>query len=75
MKLEKPTLFQSALLVILIIFCTLYYQQSKIGAYTFSGDNDNLMLDTRNGTVYYWEDEDDWEGGNAKWKIGVKIKN
>ena len=74
MKLEKLTLFQSALLVILIMFCVLYYQQSKIGTYVFSGDNENLMLDTRNGTVYYWDDTDDMVSGKAEWKIGVKIK-
>lgn len=57
MKTEKPTLFQTALLLILVMLCILYYQQSEIGRYVFSGDENHLILDTKNGTVYYIDDE------------------
>lgn len=74
MKLEKPTLFQFALMFILIIFCTLYYQQRKIGTYVFSSDNDAL-LDTRNGNTYFIDENTipQIENGKGKWKIGVKM--
>lgn len=61
MKTEKPTIFQSALLLILVMLCILYYQQSKIGRYVFSGDVNSLILDTKNGTVYYIDEKTDKE--------------
>ncbi len=71
MKLEKPTLFQSILLLFITMFCIIYYQQSKIGRYIFHGDGNNLILDTRNGTVYFIDDE---IYGREEVKIYAKIK-
>jgi hypothetical protein len=73
MKLEKPTLFQSALLLILVGFCILYYQQSKNGRYVFSGTEYYYMMDTRNGNVYFLDENSEVENGNGKWKIGIKM--
>lgn len=55
MKNLKVDIFKVAAIILLTVFAILYYQfiqtSAKNGRYLFHGDN-NLVIDTRDGTMY-----------------------
>lgn len=57
MKKINIDIYKSIFLLILGVFVYFYYQNSKIGRYTFTYDKDNiLILDSKNGATYIIED-------------------
>ena len=57
MKKINIDIYKSIFLLILVVFVYFYYQNSKIGRYTFTYDKENiLILDSKNGATYIIED-------------------